>query len=265
MAWTVRTVSGAVDYCRFDLLSRLHDHLFFIGASVGKALSEKPTKVMVNIGAGKWHQKGWKVLDYSGKWYRYQRLFLDYSCDMMTTKRLPFNDESVFLFFSEHVLEHLPDDRVQFILGELHRALRSGGGLRIVVPDAELIYERFRAKEESFFHDWMFEKDATLEEVFLILIAHPRQPFEETELWEDLFRLPRDAFLDKLTKRLKYDYARAGEHINWFSYDKLRRMLTSAGFDRVYRSEPQQSRMQEIRGPAFDTRPSWSLHVDALR
>jgi len=41
--------------------------------------------------------------------------------------------------------------------------------------------------------------------------------------------------------------------------------LLGAGFTVVAHSEPQGSRFTQIRGPKFDTRPSYSLHVDAVK
>jgi SAM-dependent methyltransferase len=54
-------------------------------------------------------------------------------------KSLPFDDASVEIIFAEHVLEHFeyPSQSANF-LKECHRCLKSGGVVRIVVPDGAL-------------------------------------------------------------------------------------------------------------------------------
>jgi SAM-dependent methyltransferase len=178
---------------------------------------------------------------------------------------MPFADASVSLFYSEHVFEHLTDECCQHAFREMQRALVPGGGVRIVVPDADILYEKLRARDEAFFRPLMFGRPATLAEAFLIIIAQPRKPFDERLFFADLESLPREEFLNRCRAGLRYDYARAGEHINWFNFEKLRAMLLAAGFTVVEHSEPQGSRFTQIRGPKFDTRPSYSLHVDAVK
>jgi hypothetical protein len=42
-------------------------------------------------------------------------------------------------------------------------------------------------------------------------------------------------------------------------------MLTESGFDNIFHSAPQESLFEQIRGIGFDTRPQYSLHVDAKK
>lgn len=59
--------------------------------------------------------------------------------------RLPFRDNSVSIFYSYHVIEHLPADRLPGFFGELYRCLEPGGGLRIGVPHAGNAYRMYAA------------------------------------------------------------------------------------------------------------------------
>lgn len=243
----------------------VRDWVFLISAGLRKRFVEKPSKVMINVGAGKWHRPGWKVVDHIGDWYAYPRLFVDFPYDLTSKNALPFADQSVDLFYSEHAFEHMADEHCKHVFAELCRCLQKGGGLRIVVPDADLIYQKLREKDQNFFEGWMITHRATLEESFLILVAHPRQQFDEQAFWQDVVTLSKMDLLHKYSRSLKYEYARAGEHINWFDYEKLKRMLFEAGFTAIYHSAPQQSCFDEMKGPGFDTRPSYSLHVDAVK
>ena len=53
--------------------------------------------------------------------------------------RLPFPDDHFQAVYASHVLEHLPREPAQRLLGECLRVLKPGGIARIVVPDLETI------------------------------------------------------------------------------------------------------------------------------
>jgi predicted SAM-dependent methyltransferase len=243
----------------------IRDQAFYASALFRKRWTDRPGRLLINVGAGKWYQPGWKVIDHSGEWYRYSNHFVDYPLDLMKKERFPFAPGSVHLFYSEHVFEHFPDDVAAFTFREMHRSLAPGRGVRIVVPDADLLHERFRVRDQRFFQPWMDKYNVSMTGAFLLLFAFIDPPPDDAEVERDFEELERAAFFDRYASGLTYDYANAGEHINWFGFDKLERMLHDAGFAVVERSAPQQSRFPEIRGKRFDTRPHYSLHVDALK
>lgn len=232
-------------------------------AAIRKRVVEHPPRTMVNLGAGRWYARHWKVLDHQGIWYHYPPLFVDFDHDLTSAEPLPFADRSVHRFYSEHVFEHFPDRSCARVFAELRRCLARDGGLRIVVPDTALIWERFGTRDETFFGPWMRQHNASLTEAFLILVGHPRTPFDEDDVAERHARLPRAVFLDQCCNGLEFDPRRAGEHVNWFDADKLARMLRTAGFANVVRTAGQQSRFPEMRGRPFDKRAWYSLHMDA--
>ena len=51
------------------------------------------------------------------------------------TAALPFADASIAKVQAQDVLEHLPLDRVPFVLDEIYRVLKPGGVFRLSVPD----------------------------------------------------------------------------------------------------------------------------------
>jgi len=264
----VPAVSSLVGWTR-RVLSRtsstVRNQVFYATASARKRYVDRPTRKLINVGAGRWYVPDWRVIDYTGDWYRYGRRFVDYPLDLMTKTPFPFGDESVDLFYSEHVFEHFPNDVTAFTFAQMHRTLKRGGGFRIVVPDADLLWERYRHRDEHFFEPWMNRYNATLTEAFIILVGYREAPLDERAVERDFETLDRATFFDRYTTNLRYDYSRAGEHINWFNFEKMKRLLEDAGFGSVALSSPQQSRFPEIRGKGFDTRPHYSLHVDALK
>lgn len=56
---------------------------------------------------------------------------------------LPFPEESFDGVFCEHVVEHFSLEDGERLAREVHRILRLGGCLRVVVPDAELLLQRY--------------------------------------------------------------------------------------------------------------------------
>jgi predicted SAM-dependent methyltransferase len=226
---------------------------------------DRSDKLLVNLGAGPWYVPNWKVLDCQGEWYRYPRSLIDFHHDLTSMHPLPFADNSVHLFYSEHVLEHFKDEWCMNIIQEAHRCLVNGGGFRIVVPDADLIYDRLKKQDVAFFKNWMDRDNASLAESFRTLAGHSRSALDEEEFASRLAAMPKEAFLDWCKEGLEYDWKRAGEHINWLNFEKLSRMLKRAGFRQILRSEAQQSRFPDVRGSRFDTRPWYSVHVDCLK
>jgi hypothetical protein len=74
-------------------------------------------------------------------------------------------------------------------------------------------------------------------------------------------------FLDFLISDAKYNERRPGEHINYFTYEKISKMLKQAGYDFVIRSKYTRSCVAEMRDHhTFDY--TWlreSLYVEAIK
>lgn len=261
----IQRLEGAYVFLRWQLPTKLRR--LWVGARwiLRKRFIDRPKRLFVNIGGGYWYAPTWKNLDYAGTWYSSHQSLVDYSYDLARPSRMPFEDASVDLFYSEHVFEHLTDECVARAFTELSRSIGPSGGVRIVVPDADLLYDKLIQKDVLFFKQLMGSRRVGLTEAFLILVGHPRNRIDEHKFLDDLRSLARHEFLNEYTRKLRYDYARAGEHINWFNFEKLQKLLRAAGFTIIERTAAQQSRFPEIRGPLFDTRPGYSLHVDALK
>lgn len=96
---------------------------------------EVEQKEYLDIGSGPNIHKDFINLDYS--WHP----GIDICWDV--TNGIPLRDESVKGIFTEHCLEHLRFEAVDFVLGESWRVLKPGGNIRIVVPDGELYLTRY--------------------------------------------------------------------------------------------------------------------------
>jgi SAM-dependent methyltransferase len=106
--------------------------------------------VKVNLGCGSHVPDGWVNVDYAlGAKLAKVPLFgvvnrrlhlvrLDWDRRILVhdlRKRFPWDDASVDVVYSSHLLEHLSREEGRRFLGECHRVLRAGGILRLVVPD----------------------------------------------------------------------------------------------------------------------------------
>jgi predicted SAM-dependent methyltransferase len=265
-------VCGVIEYFAFKAKPKYHltrwrarQMCLQLDWTIRKRWRERPQDLLVNIGSGSWYVPNWKIMEYRGPWYKhYAPGFIDYNHDLTSNAPLPLADSAVRLFYCEHVIEHLSDEWCEHLFREAYRTLEPGGGFRIVVPDADLIYERLLMRDSDFFKSWMDRDNSTIEEAFCTLVAQSRY-LERAEMDRRLATMPRNEFLDWCKQGLEYDWKRAGEHINWFTFEKFTRMLKAAGFCDVRRTNAQESRFPEVRGAKFDTRPWYSLHVDCLK
>ena len=65
----------------------------------------------------------------------------NYDIEVDMRKRLPFEDNSIDFIMTEHAVEHLYQHDVYKFFVECMRVLKSGGVLRVVIPDIKRTYE----------------------------------------------------------------------------------------------------------------------------
>ena len=77
----------------------------------------------------------------------------------------------------------------------------------------------------------------------------------------------RKEFLDYITTGLFYDENRPGDHINYWTFSKLKKALEWAGFERIIKSRYGSSISPYMRSPYYfdKTHPEISLYADAVK
>lgn len=212
----------------------------------------------IELGGGKKVRDGWINLDYYSK-------TADIKLDLRTCPKLPFHDQSIEKVFSSHCIEHIENNHFEYLLKELYRITKKGALIRFSCPDTDLFYKAYGEKDESKF-TWIFGK--TLEERLInCFVSYERGTGVEGVNPETVKKfyneLPKEAFLDWTLTHI--DRSRPYiAHCNWFNEDKLFKMLTKAGFKNIERSEPNQSRDEELR-QGFDGHLAISIFMECVK
>jgi len=104
--------------------------------------------VKVHLGPGrKKYIKGWINMDANCFTAR---------CDAWADIRnsLPFPGQSVDVFYSHHVIEHIPDHLLPFHFKEMYRCLKPGGIIRVGGPNGDAAMRKFIEGDVNWFGDW---------------------------------------------------------------------------------------------------------------
>jgi predicted SAM-dependent methyltransferase len=83
----------------------------------------------LNVGCGERLAKGWLNIDFHSSDPHVVRVNL--------LRGLPYPDASFEAVYSSHVMEHFSRETAARLLREMHRVLKPGGIVRVVVPDLE--------------------------------------------------------------------------------------------------------------------------------
>ena len=196
-------------------------------------------ELKVNIGCGTSGIKGWVNIDNSpsillSRLPLGRRIFgtPDWPRNVRRAdvrKRIPFPDGSVSCIYSSHTFEHFTYEESRGVAQECFRVLRSGGILRIVVPDLGIMVRDYLADT-----------------------AHP---------------LASHRFVSRLllTSSVR-DMVHAGaHHKQMFDAHSLAHMLREAGFLAPELSTFGSSRIAEIAEIELESRRCESLYVEATR
>ena len=233
----------------------------------------------LNVGSGSQDIPGFVSLDIDTDWYRERgRRFVAYN---MITDDLPYGDNTVDNIYCSHVIEHLPDDVVRRFLGEARRVLRDGGTLRIACPDAEFLWEvssfpnSYWSWREKWFADPATSSDTTARprrsDFFVREVATPscalyRNRRKESDYSDAIFDGDFDTAIRTLEDGLEFSADYPGDHINAWTFGKVKDFAMSVGFTRIVRSKAGGSVSAVMQHPDFDTTcPNMSLYVDLVK
>lgn len=250
-------------------------------------LAKKP---FINIGAGSFWHPYWTNVDYVSDWYSsVQRDVVHY--DIMSKEPLPFDDQSIKIAYTSHTIEHVKDECVAKLFGEVFRVLEPGGIFRITTgPDAETDYRALMAGDASWFYwDEAYASPDEYERIYhksplttplaerwlhhfaSCLAPNDTSPSPKKYSTDEIMSIVQSRSMEDalnfFAAQCPFDYRRPGNHVSWWTHQKTMDFVQQAGFATVYRSGYQQSASPFLRrSNLFDTtHPQMSLYVEAIK
>jgi|TARA_B110000879_G_scaffold147596_1_gene191342 SAM-dependent methyltransferase len=243
-------------------------------------------KRFYNIGAGGFLHPYWTNVDYYSDWYKGWAKNTDkgINYNLFSHETLPIDDNSAEILYTSHTIEHIDNASSQYFFNEAFRVLKSGGIFRITCPDIHLQYRAYQNNDNDFYY-WKtrFTKNGepyqpSIEQLFVQrfataiteIPAEGIDPRMSTEEIKELFKKEKlEDALDTCTNRCTVEFQKQqpGNHMNWWSYGKLEKMLKEAGFKTMYRSGYAQSASDVLRNThLFDnTHPKMSMYMEARK
>ncbi|MGB3207689.1 MAG: hypothetical protein WBB28_22115 [Crinalium sp.] len=91
--------------------------------------------------------------NYINGWLNVDANFISAKIDLWANllDPLPFRDNSVEIFYSHHVIEHLPESYLPTHFEQMFKALHSGGGIRVGAPHAGNAYRKYTEGDIAWF------------------------------------------------------------------------------------------------------------------
>lgn len=248
------------------------------------------SKPFYNVGAGSFYHPYWTNIDYVSSWYADVQKNVRHH-DLMSLAPLPIEASTAHVIYTSHTIEHVSRAAVDVLFREAFRALRPGGVFRVTTgPDAETDFRALQRGDADWFYwdegccrpgsyEHMFRAPAVgvpLEERWLHHVASQLAP---NSLSPGQHKLDADkvkqliaqhgfpAVLDELAALCSFDPQRPGNHISWWTHDRIIGLMRQAGFDAPYRSGYRQSVCPLMRrSELFDsTHPQISIYVEAIK
>jgi SAM-dependent methyltransferase len=177
---------------------------------------------------------------------------------------IPYPTGTFDVVYHSHFLEHLPREAAPSLLGKCHRVLRSGGILRVVVPDLQGLASRYVAAASRLERG---DRAATQEHRHAI-----DEIFEQMVRTDSAGNVTRSRVLGFAERLIRGDADRTGELHRWM-YDRhsLGDLLAETGFTDVRSEDATTSRVAGWHRFDLDTDPDGtvdkpgSLYMEAVR
>jgi SAM-dependent methyltransferase len=282
----------------FEVLNKMHfeteiDYELGIYNKLFDSTSIKE-KRFYNIGGGDFYHPNWTNIDFNSDWYKWEQRSGFINHNLLEKTTLPLNDNYAEVFYTSHTIEHIQNHHAEFLFKEIYRSLKPNGFFRVVCPNIWLDYTSFLNKDFHYYKSYINHyndkekavliklniplSQASIEQLFLYSFASSvstihsdgaekrisdlelNQIFEKMG-WEDAMNYCMNLCDIKVQK--KYP----GNHINWWTQEKITLFLKKAGFKKVYVSAYAQSLCPIMRNTQlFDnTGPNIQLHIEAIK
>ncbi len=248
-------------------------------------------KLFYNFGSGEWRHRYWTNVDYASDYYHYDSELIDIPWDISRNEPVAVQSGIAELVYCSHTCEHLTNGQNRFMFREAARILKPEGVFRVTCPNVEKYHAAYKRRDVfvnyHYGYDFPFGapgKNTFARENMVIWLTNEiatqlvqssgdgHQPVfaGKVQELEAIFNsMPLEDACDKLCGMIDFRLQQIvpGHHINWWTFDKMRRELLAAGFSQVSTSVPGGSIAAVMRDRKyFDLQaPAFSLFVDAIK
>ena len=231
-------------------------------------------KAFYNFGAGKWRHPYWTNVDYHSDFYNNKSELIDIHWDIASLKPVPVETGTAELVYSSHTIEHLLDRHVDHMLAEAARILKPGGLCRITTPNIRLYYEAYKRGDIYFNYHYRYDQPFSSKRELAPWLVHEmasqlRRSDRAGEVESILASMPMEEAFTRLSGMIDFDIQRreTGDHVSWWTNEKLSAALKRAGFSDTIISVAGGSVSPVMRDRFhFDTViPTCSLFVEGVR
>jgi len=235
---------------------------------------------LLNLGCGNRYHPDWINLDFSSRNEHIQSHNL--------YKPLPFDDSSIDVVYSSHVLEHFSKDFAPKFLSECYRVLKTNGIIRIVIPDLEQLmknYIHFLDQAKKGNKDAQEKYEWTMIELFDQMVRYqsggemleywkqdpmPQQQFVfdrvGSEIKSALKTIKTNAGSNNIKKNTNNDALSVGKfrlsgEVHQWMYDEysLSKLLKDTGFFLVNKTDANISKIQDFNHYLLDIEDDQSI------
>ena len=238
-----------------------------------EALEELRWGTKLNLGPGtNWKRPGWTTVDCYKK--------CDVNIDFRKKEPFPFEDNTISIIFTSHMLEHMNNESGINIVNESYRVLKPGGILRVVVPDLEKALLAYEVKNIKWFLTNGMELTGNTVERLLVNfvasfalrhnkdgpISYSGGPVVEPDEVRSFLEKCDDAeeFIKWCVSKIPDD-APYLAHVNGFTAHKLEKWIKGTGFRHFVISGYRTSIIPELRLAGFDNHAAASLFVEGMK
>ena len=199
----------------------------------------------------------WTHVDVDRKWngVREYNPATDIAHDPYSLKPYPIESDTAELVHSRFAVEHIPNNAAQLMFNEIHRILKKGGIARFTCPHTDLAFRAYKNNDRNYFF-WLNNhahfKNASMEQIFVDHVASSASTLHkdgsqhritDEEFQTVIKSMPYEQAMDYITSKCDLDFQLTNRrnHLNWWNFKKFEKMLSEAGFNEIYLSQPYQS------------------------
>jgi predicted SAM-dependent methyltransferase len=255
--------------------------------------SSLKTKSFYNFGSGNWRHPCWTNVDYDSDYYGYKSDLIDIHWDIVSGHPVRVENNTAELVYCSHTVEHLQDHHVDNMLAEAYRILKPGGVIRVTTPNAALFYWAYKRRDRYFNfhygHDFPFGDGYptysiqgmslwVVNEIATQLVQGVRgeerigaQLLGQIDTIDRIFdeHKTMESAFSKICGMVDFELQREvpGQHINWWTNERLCDAYRRAGFQHVIPNVAGGSISPVMRDTKyFDiVDPTFSIFVDAIK